>query len=419
MLYSGLFRVQLALIALQGYLDYFNVSFFHSRIMTWSPFVLFCIILIGGITNTKVNSLKTSTLMISFLLLFTLLWAAIGYSNDNYSTNQDIKSILIAIATTYVTFTVTSDRLTTRNTISYFCMSILPLITLDVIDNLPGQLESIHSLGRYRMISIFVYIFYLTKLVHNKNSRNLTIYGTIISLLNSTIFPLSKSKIAMTILATILILILSRMHNPNTQSNLSKYIGLAIVLAIVFIVVNRSLNNNENYYRRYLIDRGLRAWQYQDKDIADALSYTLQQDNVANLLTSGRIEIWKKTIEDIKEKPMLGHGIGYYQQDYGQYSHLSVHNVYLYLFVSLGFLGTSILGFAFYKIYRIIQSSMRVPIDYDLKIVSLTMIFVTSFHGLFAIIFSFHALLIIFSVSLGLILKSSERSGPQPLDSIS
>jgi O-antigen ligase len=408
MSYNSLFRLQLFLISLQGYLNFFNISIFHSRVMTWSPFLILLIILSTRIAARRSYNSNLLKSIIPLWLIAILLWTILGYLNNNYSTNQDLKSILISISTIYVTYSITSDVNATRQAIRLFCISLIPLILFDIIVHLPGQPQSHYELGRFRLVSVYVYIYFITEVIYHKNVSNVNKLGLIVSLLNTTIFPLSKSGISMIVIGSIIVTLLSRRHTHYTQSKVRRYFGTIVMMSILFVIISTSLSNNKAYYRRYIIDRGLRAWQYRDQDISDVYNYTMEQDNVANVLTSGRVKIWEKTFEDIKIKPLFGYGLGYYQQDYGEYSHLSVHNLYLYLFVCFGIVGMLFLSIGFYQIFKIIRDSLLIRNNYDVKIVCLTMIIVTLFHGLFAILFSFHAILIIFSISIGLSVKMSQ-----------
>ena len=74
-----------------------------------------------------------------------------------------------------------------------------------------------------------------------------------------------------------------------------------------------------------------------------------------------RIEIWKKTLESIQEKPLLGVGIGNYPVVLGQDIRLaragsSAHNIYLHIAAEIGIpallLAMSLVIFIFVRLYR-------------------------------------------------------------------
>jgi len=71
-----------------------------------------------------------------------------------------------------------------------------------------------------------------------------------------------------------------------------------------------------------------------------------------HVLFSGRMEIWTKALNMIRESPLIGHGLGSFQARYGFYS----HNIILDILIFYGLLGFLIFGFlilaSLYKIWR-------------------------------------------------------------------
>ncbi|WP_394172408.1 O-antigen ligase family protein [Guptibacillus hwajinpoensis] len=96
-------------------------------------------------------------------------------------------------------------------------------------------------------------------------------------------------------------------------------------------------------------------------------------------LSSGRNILWENAIDLIKENPIIGYGVGYYESMFNIY----VHNFFLEITLSYGLLGIfTYMLMLFYSCYRIIKN------DDKLKLFGI-LLFCTSFPKLFTSHFIF------------------------------
>tara|TARA_Y100000591_G_C21855074_1_gene715034 strand:+ start:25083 stop:26273 length:1191 start_codon:yes stop_codon:yes gene_type:complete len=356
--------------------------------------------------------LKRLGLMLIFIIS---IWYLIGLNNNNYSLIFDLKSILLIILTSLIAFISVENPSRVKRIFDFFCKLLVPLALMNMITSIPGinLFNNGWGVGRYGYVFIFGYLYYLVKVLFHNNRDIFAILSLAIFFLSSSVFPLQKTKLIITLSTTIVVIYLWRKYHYKNHIRSKSLIRKPLYTIIaVFLITSlyfyKTYTANPEIYNRIIIDRFLRGWDYDYLNIKEAFTYQILEKRDFNELTSGRFEIWKATLTDIKEKPLFGHGIGYFlQRNDISYGALSVHNLILYLIVSFGLVGNSLLFIGLLPIIPILLKALRNKKNLDLKVICISMLAGSFVFNLVDIMLSFYGLLIISSICFGVLVKVS------------
>jgi hypothetical protein len=134
-----------------------------------------------------------------------------------------------------------------------------------------------------------------------------------------------------------------------------KRIMIRWVLPISILIVIISLNIEpitKFIYQIVTINFG-----YNSRSLNNFMAYFVKSNDF--IVYSGRIEIWTKANNMINENIFLGHGMGAFQQRYGDYS----HNIYFDILLFYGIIGLLVFSIlVFYSIFRILKSNVSARI---------------------------------------------------------
>ena len=374
----------LLLLCIQGYLEYFHITYFHARILTYGAYITFGLLLMIIVIKKQTLSLFPFKRLGLLLIFIITIWYIIGLTNNNYALIYDLKSIFLIIITSSIAFISVENPSRVKRTFDLFCKLLIPLALINMITSIPGinLFNDGWGVGRYGYVFIFGYLYYLVKVLFHDKRNIFDILSLAIYFLSSSVFPLQKTKLIIFLLTTSAVIYLWRKYHYKYHIRRKSLIRKSLInILVVFVLASlyfyKTYTANPEIYNRIIIDRFLRGWDYDYINIKDAFKYQILEKRDFNELTSGRLEIWMATLTDIKERPFLGHGIGYYLQNNDiSYGAMSVHNMILYLLASFGIVGNILLILGFPPIVRIIRKGLQNKNNLDLKIICSSMLVV-------------------------------------------
>ena len=164
-------QLVLLLLCIQGYLDFFHITYFHARILTYGVYITFGLLLMIIVINKQsfpVFPLKRLGLMLIFIIS---IWYLIGLNNNNYSLIFDLKSILLIILTSLIAFISVENPSRVKRIFDFFCKLLVPLALMNMITSIPGinLFNYGWGVGRYGYVFIFGYLYYLVKVLFHNN----------------------------------------------------------------------------------------------------------------------------------------------------------------------------------------------------------------------------------------------------------
>lgn len=400
-------KLLLLLLGIQGYLDLFDITFFHARLITYGAYICFGILIaLISVKNRRIRLYPFNFLIPIWLFLF-LLWFIIGITNENYSVYQDIKGFMLIIISAIVAFISIENLNQARKICEHFSYLLLPIAFINITFNIPGVLVLDFSLGRYVYVLLFGYVFYLVKIIYFRAGGLWNYFCLIIFFLSTTVFPFNKSTIMMTLVATVTVVLLLKKVSFTNRINIKSVAVALLIISLPAFIVWKSVSENPDFYTRIIMDRVLRAWRLSSMSIDEAFLYQMSEENRWNILTSGRIDIWEASLADLNKNPLVGQGMGYYYRDYNTTQLLSVHNFFIYCLISFGIIGSFLLVLPLIKVLTLIYRGLRNKSNFDLKVLFTALLVTNVLFCLFSIILSFHGWLIITAISFGALVKVS------------
>lgn len=348
------------------------------------PLILFSLVLVLSlfISKTKTVSLQEFLIFLSYILIFFLI-------TNNLNKKADFNSFI------HLFFIIS------------FLVSIYTIIQYYGFDPYLSDLHSLTStIGQKNWISNYLAMIFPVAFSYflSEKTRKKIIYFFLLSILYVTLMICQSRGIWISISITVIlaIYIIFKLKFYEIFKINKKWLFLLLITFLIITIIY-STDNPLNKSAITVPQRAISTFDEQDPSI------------------NTRLLIWKTTFEMIKEKPLLGSGIGTFKMNYLDYQAEFIkdnpyyvkysgkageaHNEYLQMWAELGIIGLGLFILIFYFFYKIIFNFFKSSKNIKDKTITLGLVTgITSFliHSLFTFPLHVPALGITFFALLGL-----------------
>ncbi|WBL14824.1 O-antigen polymerase [Sutcliffiella sp. NC1] len=348
-----------------------------------------------------------STLILG-ILAFTIVIVSI-LKSENFSNLRFYRGLaLISI----IIFFLLLDILFRNNEVifirlyEFIIYGVIPIVLFSQIKNFKSFFQT------YIIISIIIFLVYVADPLNNYYfSDGYMVYGfqamlpaffglhlgrkvfnfkfllifEIISIAMIIMFGNRMAGIA----AIVFILIIDIFYKKRTLLKSLKYFSFMIIGAVLIINIKPIIE----FITNYLADKG-----YSSYSINSMLYYL---NGTIDNLSSGRDVLWNSAIELIKESPIFGYGVGYFE---------SVNNLYVHNFIFEILLSYGLLGLIFYLLL-LVRAVYNITKSEGYKKLFGLLLLCTAFPKLFTSIYIFiePAFWMLLSLGLNTSLKKSKK----------
>lgn len=298
------------------------------------PLILFSLILILSlfISKTKVASLQEFIIFLSYILIFFLI-------TNNLDRKADFNSFI------HLFFIISS------------LVSIYTIIQYYGIDPYLKDLHSLTStIGQKNWISNYLAMIFpvlFSYFLLEQTKKNKIIYFVLLVVLYTTLMICQSRGIWISIIFTVLfaIYIIIKFKFYQILNRNKKWLFLLLITFLIITIIY-STDNPLNKSAITVPQRAISTFDEQDPSI------------------NTRLLMWKTTFEIIKEKPLLGSGIGTFKMNYLDYQAEflkdnpyyvkysgkagEAHNEYLQIWAELGIIGLGLFLLIFCFFYKTI-----------------------------------------------------------------
>ena len=312
---------------------------------------LFSSLLAGNLKETlqKISVFDLSTNMANLSTLrytVTIFEGVLCYfllTNNLQSKDSMVKAVAIILASSAIVVGYGIFQYFTRFHLLPYWVRANPNLT-----RINSTLQCPNSLGSYLVLTIFLAGFFLWVQTGWKRLLLGLLSGGLGLCL---IFSASRSAWFSFLLVSVAVLVAglsgrvvtSLKKEPPGKHRRIIIITLLIFLSI-FLISTLSLSIKSN------LRVGKEQSYYQ------VLLSTLNPSNSLNSILKGRIGLWKAALKMVKEKPILGQGIGFYYWGvsvyYGYPRQSNAHSYYLQVWAELGTLGLAVFAWVLVIILR-------------------------------------------------------------------
>ena len=298
------------------------------------PLILFSLVLVLSlfISKTKMVSLQDFIIFLSYILIFFLI-------TNNLDRKADFNSFI------HLFFIIS------------FLVSIYTIIQYYGLDLYLSDLHSLTStIGQKNWISNYLAMIFpvlFSYFLLEKTQKNRIPYFLLLSILYSTLMICQSRGIWISISLTIIlaIYIIFKFNLLKIFQENKKWLFLLLITFLIITIIY-STDNPLNKSAITVPQRAMSTFDEQDPSI------------------NTRLLIWKTTFEMIKDKPILGSGIGTFKMNYLNYQGEflknnpyyinysgkagEAHNEYLQIWAELGIIGLGLFLLIFYFFYKTI-----------------------------------------------------------------
>jgi len=360
-----LFIIIILTLLIIKYLETKEISWYRNRLNL--PISLFVLMMSISLLRVKVLSvgLRDYEIFISYFLLYFLII-------NNVDKKEQFDSFI---------------------KLFYLTSFLVSLYTLMQYYGFDPYLKDFHSLtstiGQKNWISNYIGMFFPVTLIYfllEDIKKNKIVYYILLSILYATMMICQSRGIWISITFTILIGIfliyrfkLFALFNKENQKWL-----VVLIITFMIITIIYSTDNPLNKSAITVSQRAVSTFNEQDPSI------------------NTRLLMWKTTFEMIKDKPLLGSGIGTFKINYLDYqaeflknnSYYIIysgkageaHNEYLQMWAELGIISLGILLSIIFVFYNLVWKFLKEEKDIKKKLISWGLILGITcflFHGLF------------------------------------
>jgi O-antigen ligase len=297
-----------------------------------------------------------------------LIWCFISltYSTDSQSASY----ITYQYATMIAAFFLVANTFTTSNHIKYFLNFVLLIAFL---------ISILAALQFYypNNFNIQNFIYQAVKPAGTFGNKNMLGHFLVISFALSLTFAISSKTIKTTIIYTLLVVIFATMMiHINTRAT---WIASFVILffMVVYLFKFKEFNTQFNTNKIIIFTLGIILWfglintnhngfKWRFDGISDRISQTANTQNP-------RIPMWVNTLEMIKDNPLIGSGIGGWENQYIKYYDRvlkdstfneniraeRVHNEYLAMLAGVGIIGFLLFLWGVFYVFKIALNNLK------------------------------------------------------------
>lgn len=415
-IYNNLIIIFLKLLLLTVPL-FVNKYVYNFRVNQEAILKLFTVILFSiwliKIINTEKHSLQKTKLDLPLILFALVLFLSLFISKTKTVSLQDF---IIFFSYILIFFLITNNLNKKINFNSFihlfFIISLLVSIyTIIQYYGIDPYLNDLHSLtstiGQKNWISNYLAMIFpvaFSYFLLEQRKKNRILYFFLLSILYVTLMICQSRGIWISITLTLIfaIYIIIKFKFCEIFKRNKKWLFLLLVTFLVITIIY-STDNPLNKSAITVPQRVISTFDEQDPSI------------------NTRLLMWKTTYEMIKDKPLLGSGIGTFKMNYLNYQaeYLrknpgyikysgkagEAHNEYLQMWAELGIIGLGVFILIFYFFYKTIFNFFKSSKNIKDKTITLGLVMgITSFliHSLFTFPLHVPALGITFFAIMGL-----------------
>lgn len=303
------------------------------------PLILFSLVLVLSlfISKTKTVSLQEFIIFLSYILIFFLI-------TNNLNNKLDFNSFIILF---------------------FMISSLVSIYTIIQYYGLDPYLSDLHSLtstiGQKNWISNYLAMIFpvaFSYFLLEQTKKNKIIYFVLLAVLYTTLMICQSRgiwiSISLTIILAIYIIIKFKFYEIFKRNK--KWLFLLLVTFLIITIIY-STDNPLNKSAITVPQRAISTFDEQDPSI------------------NTRLLMWKTTFEMIKEKPLLGSGIGTFKMNYLDYQAEflkdnpyyvkysgkagEAHNEYLQMWAEIGIIGLGIFIGIILMFYNLIINYLK------------------------------------------------------------
>ena len=411
----------LSLLVLQGYIEFFlfkgntnTIPWLQYRPLIWGLLPCIGLWLIMFFNSKTIRFRGQHLLFMAFVYLFAVLfWGLLGIVNAQAVAGQNLRSFIQILLIVMMSYTCVINPSSIKKILARFNLVILILCISHIISVLLRYVgfDMPFSFGRYIYILNFGYCCCFAQAILSKEGKAKNILCSIFFAVGM-IITFQKPVMFVMSISTLILFSLILFHTRFKKQVIMKMIAIFFLSVISVTIMINAINwvggGALSYsFKGYLAKRYLKFHINQiggaaDVDYMDIFSYSHRGD-----LLGGRTILWEDAWNIFKNNMLIGKGFGIHVSTRDNVDPSPLHNIIFYFLACSGLLGTILMLGIICICLRIFFKSLKSEEHIDLKVGLLAFILGVLCFNLVALFFAVYALMFLFSICFGVLLKLS------------